>query len=160
MQETQPASTSSKPRQGPRSSTPHRRGRVLALQVLYEADITGHPWREALRSHADAVEASASVVRFAEACIEGVLAARDELDGIVVEHAPMWPVEQLSVVDRNLLRLALYELRPDSTTPPKVAINEAIELAKEFGGGASSRFVNGVLGAALEAQTPAPSSQP
>jgi N utilization substance protein B len=69
---------------------------------------------------------------------------------LIAVHAPMWPIDQLSPVDRNVLRLALYELLPGSLVPPKAAINEAIELAKEFGSEASSRFINGVLGSALE----------
>ena len=97
-------------------------------------------------------------MEFAERCIEGVLAMLVELDALVTAHAPMWPVNQLSVIDRNVLRLALYELQPGSLVPPKVAINEAIELAKEFGGEASSRFVNGVLGSAYEELASTPSS--
>ncbi len=134
-------------------STPQRRGRILALQVLYEVDVTAHPWRDSLRAHAEAVHAAQRVAGFAEAIVEGVLGMRDEIDKNIRVLAPMWPIEQLSVVDRNVLRVALYELRPGSSTPPKVAINEAVELAKEFGGESSSRFVNGVLGAAVEERT-------
>jgi N utilization substance protein B len=135
--------------------TPQHRGRVLAFQVLFESDLTAHQWHTSLEAHAEAVEAPRAVIAFAEACIEGVIERLEELDAIVVRHAPLWPVAQLSAVDRNVLRLALYELRQGSATPPKVAINEAIELAKEFGGEGSSRFINGVLGAALEELAPA-----
>jgi N utilization substance protein B len=79
-----------------------------------------------------------------------VLGTVSHIDDMISINAPMWPVSQLSPVDRNVLRLALFELEPGSEVPPKVAINEAIELAKQFGGAASSRFVNGVLGAALK----------
>ncbi len=135
---------------------PQRRGRVLALQVLFELDLTDHPWAESLAAHVKAVNAPKAAQAFAEACIAGVVASKAEIDRQIAVHAPMWPLDQLSAVDRNILRLALYELRPGSATPPKVAINEAVELAKEFGGESSSRFINGVLGAAVEAEGPAP----
>lgn len=126
-----------------------RRGRSLALQVLYEEDLTGHDWHDAMEAHAEATGATKQVVKFAERCVEGVLEARDRIDAVIRKHAPAWPLDQVPAVDRNLLRLAIYELRPGSSTPPKVAINEAVELAKEFGGEGSPRFINGVLGAAL-----------
>jgi len=140
------------PRNRQRPLGPQRRGRVLALQVLYEVDLTGHDWRESLQAHAEAVHASPQVIVFAEACLSGVLDDGLELDESIATHAPAWPLAQLAVVDRNVLRVALYELRAGSNVPPKVAINEAVELAKEFGGETSGRFVNGVLGSALEAR--------
>ena len=69
-----------------------------------------------------------------------------EIDQLITQYAPEWPIEQITVIDRNILRLGIYELKYDSTVPDKVAINEAIELAKSFGGESSGRFVNGVLG--------------
>ena len=139
--------------------TPQHRGRILALQVLFESDLTRHDWRESLEAHVEAVGASPSSSAFAAECVAGVHDRKKELDALVARHAPLWPIGQLSAVDRNVLRLALYELREGSPTPPKVAINEAIELAKEFGGASSSRFINGVLGAALEGlASAAPSS--
>ncbi len=126
------------------------RGRVLALQALFENDLTGHDWRESLQAHAKAAEAPAPVEAFAESCVRGVVERRAELDNVVRRYAPLWPVEQLPAVDRNVLRIALFELREGAdSTPPKVAIDEAIELAKEFGGEGSARFVNGVLGASI-----------
>jgi N utilization substance protein B len=125
-----------------------RQGRVLALQVLYEVDITRHTWQESLRLHAENLHRGRSAVAFAEQCIGGVIEHREELDDLIRQFAPAWPVSQLPVVDRNILRLALYELRIDATTPPKAVINEAIELAKTYGGENSSRFINGVLGSA------------
>ena len=82
------------------------------------------------------------------------MSASPTIDEVIRRHAPAWPLDQVSAVDRNILRIALYELRPGSPTPPKVAINEAVELAKEFGGEGSSRFVNGVLGAAVGGERP------
>ena len=124
----------------------------MALQVLYEVDLTGHDWRVSLRGHAASVHAPERVVALAEEYVGGVLDALDTLDALIVKHAPAWPVALLSAVDRNMLRLGLFEVRSGSSTPPKVAINEAVELAKQFGGEQSSRFINGVLGAALEAR--------
>jgi N utilization substance protein B len=142
--------TSPSGRRAKKPKTHQHRARVLALQVLYEVDAVGHDWEVSLATHAEATRASDRVVELATTTIKGVLAAMAEVDELIVTNAPMWPLNQLSPVDRNVLRLALFELLPGSTVPPKVAINEAVELAKEFGGAASSRFVNGVLGATLE----------
>jgi len=125
----------------------------LTIQVLYEVDLTGHPWHEALQSHAASTRSGATAVAFAEQCINGVLEQREQLDRLIAEHAPAYPVSQLPVVDRNLLRLALYELRYAKTEPPIAILNEAIELAKTFGGQGSPRFINGVL-ASVFAETP------
>ena len=137
-----------------------RLGRTLAFQVLYEVDLTGHDWRSSLVAQAEIAEASRRVVRFAEGRIEGVLGALERIDALIAAHAPLWPVEQLSPVDRNLLRLAIYELLPGSSVPPLAAINEAVELAKEFGGEGSARFVHAVLGSVLEELSPAATTSP
>ncbi len=84
---------------------------------------------------------------FVEELIEGVIDKRDELDEVIVHFAPNWPLDAITIVDRNVLRLGIYELKIAEKIPAKVAINEAIELAKGFGGQSSGRFVNGVLGA-------------
>lgn len=84
---------------------------------------------------------------FVESLVEGVVAHRSEIDAIITQFAPDWPLETLATVDRNILRLGVYELKYHDAIPAKVAINEAIELAKGFGGPSSGRFVNGVLGA-------------
>lgn len=129
-----------------------RKGRVLALQILYEVDLTGHPWREALRMWATDPNLEPAAVRVATQYVAGVLEQLGTLDDLVRELAPAWPVSQLAVVDRNIARLALYELRIEVHAPPKVVINEAVELAKLYGGDASPRFINGVLGSALSSQ--------
>ena len=90
------------------------------------------------------------VTRFAHQLVDGVLQEREELDTLLQESAPLYPVDRIAPVDRAVLRLAIYELLHVPATPPKVAINEAVELAKEFGGDNSSRFVNGVLGNVME----------
>jgi N utilization substance protein B len=124
--------------------------RALALQVLYEVDITSHIWQRSLRAHADATDASERVVRFAAKIVAGVLGSLDKLDELIKTHAPSFPVDQLAPIDRSILRLALYELLPGTIVPPRVAIDEGVELAKRFGSAGSPRFVNGVLGGALK----------
>ena len=150
MDDPAPAQATGRPQRP--AHTRQRRGRVLALQVLYEADVTGHRWGDSLRVHAEAVHAPKPVTAFAEECVAGVLEAMQAIDEVIRRYARAWPLDQVSAVDRNILRIGLYELRPGSSTPPKVAINEAIELAKEFGGEGSPRFVNGVLGAAVDGE--------
>lgn len=125
---------------------PRRRGRVLAVQALYEADTSDHPVGEVLdRLIADgAVPGPAA--EFARALVRGVEQHRDEIDTILAETAPQWPVEDVAVVDRNILRVAIYEVLFDDETPVRAAINEAVDLAGIYGGESSPRFVNGVLG--------------
>jgi len=123
-----------------------RNGRALALQILYETDLTSHNWRTSLAHYARQRRYKKSIVQFAERMIDGVLSNIESLDAEIVRFAPNYPVQQLSVVDRNVLRLALHEIHRDSETPLKVIINEAIEIAKTFGSEASYKFVNGVLG--------------
>ncbi|MCY4581365.1 MAG: transcription antitermination factor NusB [Chloroflexi bacterium] len=125
---------------------------MLALQVLYECDLTQHEWRSALEAHADELHATHDAVCFAENCIEGVVKEQGNLDALIQRHQHQWPVEQLAAVDRAVLRLGLFELADGSSTPPVVAINEAVELAKTFGSDGSARFVNGVLGASFNEQ--------
>lgn len=84
---------------------------------------------------------------FAKELVEGVLKHQKEIDGFIVKYAPQWPLPKITTVDRNILRLGCYELRFSESVPSKVAINEAIELAKTYGGESSGKFVNGVLGA-------------
>lgn len=142
--------TTTPTRRAKKPKTHQHRARILALQVLYELDVVGHEWQSSLVAHADATHSSDRVVELARTTIKGVLESMPKVDELISTNAPMWPLDQLSPVDRNVLRLALFELLPGSMVPPKVAINEAVELAKEFGGEASSRFINGVLGGALD----------
>ena len=124
-----------------------RQARVLAFKVLYEVDLAHHPPSEVLERllRADATERK--VEAYARELIGGVLRHRKELDATIQEHAPAWPLRQMAAVDRTILRLGLFESRyGHGMVPVKVAINEAIELAKLYGGESSPRFVNGVLG--------------
>ncbi len=128
-----------------------RRARRAALQVLYEIDSVGHPPGEVLESRIQELELGDEGVRFLRWLVTGVLANQAKLDAMIGKYAPEWPVEQLAVVDRNILRLALFELgSAEADAPPKVVINEAVELAKTFGSDSSPRFINGVLGTALK----------
>ncbi len=86
------------------------------------------------------------LLQFAYKLVNGVLESKDRLDVVIQRYAPEWPLNQMAIVDRNILRMAIYEFAILDETPIKVAINEAIELAKDFGSESTSRFVNGVLG--------------
>lgn len=123
-----------------------RRGRILALQALYEADTSRHRPEEAVERLAAEKPEPASVAAFAAELVRGVQANRPAIDAIIAETAPQWPVDEVAVIDRNILRVATYEVLFDDKTPVRAAINEAVELAKTFGSDSSSRFVNGVLG--------------
>lgn len=130
--------------------TPHglvsrRQGRMLALQALYEVDATDHPLDASLRWLEEDQEETPDAVAFARELAQGVQSNLGGIDRLIGQFAPVFPVGQLSIVDRTVLRLAIYEVRFGGT-PAKVAINEAVELAKMFGSDSSPRFVNGVLG--------------
>ncbi len=122
------------------------KAREVALQVLYEIDSVGHSSDEAMVRILSRVEVSEDVANFARELVNGVMQNRDKLDQNIRDFAPAWPLEQISIVDRNILRIAIFEILLDNKIPIKVAINEAVELAKTFGSNNSSRFVNGVLG--------------
>jgi len=123
-----------------------RKARILALQVLYEIDSVGHEVEEVV-THllADEGLLSGNSV-FARELVSGVIQNKEKIDLNIQNFAPAWPIEQIPVVDRNILRLAIFEILLDNKVPVKVAINEAVELAKTFGSDNSSKFVNGVLG--------------
>ena len=123
-----------------------RRGRTAAFQALYEADTSRHTSPEALERIVAREQLSPETAGFAQDLIQGVLAQQDEIDKMIARTATAWPVEQLSAVDRNILRLAIREMLGDNGSPVAVAINEAVELAKRFGSDTSAKFVNGVLG--------------
>jgi N utilization substance protein B len=122
--------------------------RILALQVLYEVDVTEHPLNEVLiRTTEDPDLVVTQPVRtHVDRLVRGAFEQREIIDKYIGDAAPAFPVNQLPAVDRNVLRLAIYELIGEPDVPRKAAINEAVELAKRFGGMNSSRFVNGVLG--------------
>ena len=128
---------------------PRRQSRIAALQSLFAADVRGN-WNDPPIEWLDEDEdLSDSVKDFAQNLLAGVSKSHLGLDNVITRYAPAWPVSQLSVIDRNILRIALFELLYTPGTPRKTAINEAVELAKVFGSGSSARFVNGVLGSAM-----------
>ncbi len=125
--------------------------RSVAMQSLFEWDFKGQPQgqiEDITRRNFQEFAAASEGEDFALALAQGVVDHLREIDEIITKSAPEWPLEQITRVDRNVLRLGLYELLfcNRDEVPPKVAINEAIELAKNFGGESSGRFINGVLG--------------
>jgi len=126
-----------------------RRSRTAALQSLFAADVRGI-WNDPQLQWLDEDdELPDSTIGFAQKLLSGVSKNRSGLDNVITRYAPAWPVSQLSVIDRNILRIALFELIYTPGTPRKTAINEAVELAKIFGSESSARFINGVLGSAM-----------
>ena len=122
------------------------KAREIAIQVLYEVDSVNHSSETALKNILSRAEVPEDVADFSRELVNGVIYNREELDQNIRDFAPAWPLDQISIVDRNILRLAIFEILHDNKIPVKVAINEAVELAKTFGSDNSSRFVNGVLG--------------
>jgi len=131
---------------------PRTRARALALQVLYEVDITNHPPAEVFRARLEEDSLSPELSEFARQIIFGVLPLATLLDTSIAQYAPEWPFDQIAAIDRNILRMACWEFAVFHDTPVKVAINEAVELAKQFGSDSAPRFINGVLGSLAEHQ--------
>ncbi len=123
-----------------------RKARKLVLQALYEIDATGHEPEEVLANLLAGENLSEENANFIRELVKGVIQNKQKIDENIRHFAPAWPIEQLPVVDKNILRLAIFEILLDNKAPIKVAINEAVELAKTFGSDSSSKFVNGVLG--------------
>ena len=130
-------------------------GRIVALQTLYEFEFrdqsedTSVDIDEILTRNLERYSTAIDDKDFVEALVKGVLLVRDDIDTKIQPIAPDWPIDQIARVDRNILRIGVYELLYKAeVVPPKVAINEAVELAKAFGSDNSSKFVNGVLGTA------------
>jgi N utilization substance protein B len=123
-----------------------RKARIAALQALYELDCTKHKAEETLARLRAGETLPQEALGFSEELVKGVLRNKSELDALIKKFAPAFPIEQMSIIDRNILRLAIFEILFNDKTPLKVAINEAIELAKGFGSDSSPRLINGVLG--------------
>jgi len=128
------------------------RARGIALQALYELDITNHPVGTVLQERAAECGLDEELIHFFRSIVLGVLPIRAELDHFISDHAPDWPLDQVAIIDRNILRIALWEFALAEDIPLKVAINEAVELAKTYGSDSAPRFVNGVLGALANRQ--------
>ena len=129
-----------------KSSASRRKSRVVAFQTLYEIDRVrlnpAHVFQNRL------LESSLlpTAEQFAHKLIQGVLEKQPDIDKIITTHAPAWPINQMSVVDKNILRISIFEIVFNDETPLKVSINEAVELGKIFGTNNSPKFINGVLG--------------
>lgn len=123
------------------------RARIVALQALFEIDIAHHDPEVVLQQRFTVRPLAEAGRDFARILVQGVLDHRADLDALIQDNAPEWPLDQVAVIDRNILRIAIFEFVVAGNTPVKVAINEAVELAKLFGSDSSGRFVNGVLGA-------------
>lgn len=140
--------------------------RTVAMQTLYEWDFN-HPLADAVVGETEREEIQKLTQEnreefapglddqgFTDTLVNGVLEHRQEIDDFIAKYAPEWPIAQITVVDRNILRIGVFELVFAGDVPAKVAINEAIELAKSFGGESSGKFVNGVLGAIYKDRAP------
>ncbi|OGY44871.1 MAG: transcription antitermination factor NusB [Candidatus Buchananbacteria bacterium RIFCSPHIGHO2_01_FULL_39_14] len=123
--------------------------RTIALQTLYQWDFNGRQplvLPEVIKKNLDEFAPQFDDKGFIEHLVNGVITNQKDIDQLITKYAPEWPLEQITMVDRNVLRIGIQEMRYDPEIPEKVAINEAIELAKTFGGESSGKFVNGVLG--------------
>lgn len=135
-------------------------GRIIALQTLYEQELriesgdTEFDIDAVLARNIDRYKEMVDDIAFIKALVKGVDKSAKELDATLQPVAPEWPIDQIARMDRLVLRIGLYELEHPDDVPPKVVINEAVELAKAFGGDNSSKFVNGVLGTLLRAKSP------
>ncbi len=123
-----------------------RRARRVTLETLYEYDIADHPSGEVLQRRLQDNPMEKAGVEFASRLIQGVIKHQHETDNLIAQYAPEWPLDQMAVIDRNILRIAIFEFLIEAETPVKVAINEAVELAKTYGSDSAPRFINGVLG--------------
>lgn len=123
-----------------------RRARRVTLEVLYEYDIVEHRPGEVLKRRLDENQIEQAGAEFASQLVQGVIANLENMDVLIARYAPEWPLDQMAVIDRNILRIAIFEFLVSDETPVKVAINEAVELAKTYGSDSAPRFVNGVLG--------------
>jgi N utilization substance protein B len=120
--------------------------RECALKILYAIDITKETPEKCINNFwLSQDDVKPEVRHFAESLVEGLWANKDEIDKVITKHATNWELDRMAVIDRNILREATYELIFSEDIPPKVAINEAIELAKKYGDKDSGKFVNGVL---------------
>ncbi len=122
-----------------------RRARETALQILYQIEMTETPHNEALALYHESFEAPSSVWPFTEQLVQGVQTHKADIDQLIVAASEHWRLERMSLVDRNILRIALFEMLYCADIPPKVSINEAVDLGKTFGTEESGAFINGIL---------------
>ncbi len=125
---------------------PRRKARIVALQTLYETDCSIHKPEEVSARLLREKPLPKEAAEFSQTLVTGVLQNSQDIDNVIRKFAPAFPIDQIAIIDRTILRLAIFEVLFDNRVPVKAAINEAVELAKSFGGDTSSRFINGVLG--------------
>jgi N utilization substance protein B len=136
-----------------RATDPRHLARVLALQELFSKDFNKDSINTDIIPLTELIELDEITeydTKLYEKIKEGVLDNTTQIDSIITKYAPQWPLDQIKLVDLQILRIAIFEGFIGKITPPKVALDEAIEIAKEFGGETSSKFINGVLGAIYE----------
>jgi len=126
-----------------------RKARTIALQTLYELDCSTHKPKAVLARLLDEKALPDEAADFACSLVDGVLQQKKSIDDVIRRFAPAFPINQIAPIDRNILRLAIFEILFDNRVPMKAAINEAVELAKSFGGDTSQKFINGVLGSVV-----------
>ena len=131
-----------------------RKARIVAFKALFETDCVGHASALVLERLLENSPLSPSRVEFAKRLVAGVVENLERIDEVIHATAPEWPMDQLSKVDKNILRLAIFEILINNDVPPKAAINEAVEMAKSFGGDNSYKFINGVLGTVMRSHSP------
>lgn len=124
--------------------------RQMALQALYEIDSARHPAAEVVARCLEELTPERQVARYMKRLVEGILEYHTTIDEAIIRYAPEFPLEQIAVIDRNILRIAIYEFAISTRVPVSAAINEAVELAKLFGADGASAFINGVLGAVAD----------
>lgn len=129
------------------------KARGIALQVLYEYDLTGHEPGIIFENRIIESDLDENLANFSHEIVFGIVPIINQLDEFIAQHAPEWPLDQVATIDRNIIRIALWEFAVSKRTPLKVAINEGIELAKLFGSDSTPRFVNGVLGSLANRQS-------
>lgn len=120
--------------------------RSIALQILYEYELSSHQIGDIIKNRFEVIDLSDESKKFVFDLVSGVCKNQKAIDDMIVRYAPEWPIEKIAAIDCNIIRIAAYEFAVSEMTPEKVAINEAIELAKTFGSETAPKFVNGVLG--------------
>lgn len=131
-----------------------RQAREIALQSLFAIELGKVPPAEMLESLIEGQAVSKETADFATLLVDGVLNNREELDNLITTHARDWKLDRMPYVDRNIMRIAVYELVHLTDIPVSVSINEAVELAKAFGNDDSPKFINGILGQIVKTKTP------
>ena len=136
---------------------PRSKAREHALRILYQLDVAHDPFEEGLASYLRHHRVATSSQPYVEALVRGTMAHREMIDAAITRHAVNWRLGRMAVIDRNILRLAAYELTVDHDVPPTVVINEAVDLAKRYGAPESGKFVNGILDSIRKATSAEPS---